>query len=129
MNLNTLYGMTADELDEYAKVLGFSAKACKTAADKAAMIERRRSRTATVSVLGMDFDILIKRAHDKRVSDAMARVGSSDGAAEEALALLLGDEQMADLVEACTDDDGTVDVDAMGLAYVKIVTSDELKNF
>ena len=45
------------------------------------------------------------------------------------LGLLLGEEQKAELYAACTDEDGTVDVDALALAYVKIFTSDELKNF
>lgn len=42
---------------------------------------------------------------------------------------MLGDEQMTELERACTDEDGTVDIDAMALAVAKIITSQELKNF
>ena len=41
---------------------------------------------------------------------------------------MLGDEQTAILVDACTDEDGTVDAVALGVAFVRLVTSEELKN-
>ena len=43
------------------------------------------------------------------------------------LGLMLG-EQMGELVDAVTDEDGTVDSAALALAFVRIITSDELKN-
>ena len=43
--------------------------------------------------------------------------------------LLLGDEQYEMLVGACTEEDGTEDVDAMSYAVIAITGSEELKNF
>lgn len=119
--------MDADELDDYARILGFSAKAARTPEEKAALIERKRGRTAVVEALGIEFEIQVKRARDKRVADAVA--AGDDESCVLALSILLGDEQYAELLDACTDEDGTVDVDALGLAYARIVTSEELKNF
>lgn len=129
MNKEYMARMSAAELDEYAKMLGIVASPAKTAAAKAKLIEKRRERAASLRMLGIDLEIPIKRAHDKRVSDLMAKPNLTDLEVEEVMRLLLGDEQMDELARACTDDDGTVDTDAFGLAFTKIITSSELKNF
>ena len=129
MNSEYLKRMDANELDEYAKALGFSAKAAKDRSEKLDMIERRREKVATVRALGIDFDIPIKRAHDKRVSDLLSKPERTDEETEAAMRLLLGDEQLEELTRACTEEDGAIDVMAMGMAYVRILTSKELKNF
>lgn len=129
MNREYMARMSAAELDEYAKLLGIASSPAKTAEAKIKLIERRRERTASVRVLGIDLEIPIKRAHDKRVSDLMSKQSLTDAEMEEAMRLLLGDEQMGELAGACTDEDGTVDVNALGLAFAKVVTSEDLKNF
>lgn len=121
--------MSASELDEYGGTLGIEMRPAKTKDDKRRLIERRRGRVAVVRALGIDFEIPVKRAHDGRLSRLMGKPDMTDADMESAMRLLLGDEQMAELAEACADPDGTVDVDAMALAYVRIVSSDELKNF
>ena len=129
MNNEYLARMSAKELDEYGATLGIVMKSAKSKSDKLELIGQKRERCATVRALGIDFEIPIKRAHDKRVNDLLSKDGRTDTEAEEAMRLLLGDEQLNELVCACTDEDGSIDVDAMGLAYVKILSSDELKNF
>ncbi len=129
MNREYLERMSAKELDEYAETLGIISKVAKSKADKISLIERRREKVATIRALGVDFEVPIKRAHDMRVSELLGKDGRTDAETEEAMRLLLGDEQLAELAKACTEEDGTVDVLAMGLAYVRILTSEELKNF
>ena len=80
-------------------------------------------------MLGLDVEVPVKRARDKRVCDLLAKPNRTDAETEEAMRLMLGDEQMTELERACTDEDGTVDIDAMALAVAKIITSQELKNF
>ena len=129
MNAEYMERMSAKELDEYGEALGIEMRPAKSKADKIALIGRTRERSATVRALCNDFEVPVKRAHDKRVSELLGRDGRTDAETEEAMRLLLGDEQMEELAAACTEPDGTVDVNALGLAYVRILTSDELKNF
>lgn len=128
MNREFLKRMSAEELDEYAATLGITAKGAATVEDKIALIEGKRERTVTIRALGADFEIPIRRAHDQRVAAALA-ASQSDADMEQAIELILGEEQMQLLIGVCTDTDGTVDAEAMGLAFVKIITSPELKNF
>lgn len=128
MNHAYLERMSASEIMEYAQSIGITALP-KLPADARSYIEKRRARVATVSALGINFDIPVKRAHDKRLSDLMGKPDMTDAGMEAAMRLLLGDDQFAQLVEACTDEDGTVDVNAMSVAYVRIITADKLKNF
>lgn len=128
MNREFLKRMSAVELDEYAAALGITAKGAATVEDKIALIEGKRERTVTIRALGADFKIPIRRAHDQRVAAALA-ASQSDADMEQAIELILGEEQMQLLIGVCTDSDGTVDAEAMGLAFVKIITSPELKNF
>lgn len=129
MNPEYMARMTAAELDEYAKALGFSVVSKKGRDAKSKIIEERRARCATVRALGIDFEIPIRRMHDKRVVDLFANARKDDSAASEFMEAVLGAEQMEQLVEACTEPDGSVDVDAMGLAMVRIAYAPELKNF
>ncbi len=129
MNPGYMSRMSSSELDEFAKALGISAKAEKTAQGKAALIDRRRNRRATVRALGMELSVPVKRFRDKRVTDLLGKGELSDEDTEAAMRLVLGEEQFDEVVAACTDEDGTVDVSAMGFVFVKILTSAELKNF
>lgn len=121
--------MSKAELDEYAQVLGIDVAGRKTVAQKVEAIEKRRERTAEIDVLGITLTVPVKRMHDKRVSDLAAKRPMTDADATQLLGLLIGDEQMAKLAERATDEDGTVDADAMGLAMARILSSDDLKNF
>lgn len=127
MNGEYMARMSAEELDELARFMGVSVVAAKSAESKARMIEEKRSRVASVVALGIEFEVPMKRARDKRVSDLLEE--KTDAATEQAVRLLVGDAKYAELVGACTDGDGTVDVDAMGYAIAKIIYSDELKNY
>ena len=121
--------MSKSELDEYANVIGIDVTGKKTVAQKVASIESARERVADIDVLGMSVAIPIKRMHDKRVSDLVGKKLMSDDDATELMRLMLGDDQMDSLVARATDDDGTVDIDAMGLAIARITSAEELKNF
>lgn len=129
MKREILECMSEGEIDELAKTYGIELAPCKTLEEKIDMLERRRSRSVIVPIFGMDFEIPIKRAHDKRISDIMNNPNGSDSDADEVFRLLLGDAQTRKLVDACTDDDGVVDIEAIGLAYVKLIYSEQLKNF
>lgn len=129
MRRENMERMTLEELDEYGKVVGVSVGHASSAEDKVRLIERAREKSATMRALGMEMSIPYKALHDKRASDLLAKPNRTDEETDEVLSLILGEEQKAELYAACTDEDGTVDVDALALAYVKIFTSDELKNF
>ena len=127
MNKEAMARMSADELDEYGRVLGIEMRPAKTVAQKVALISSKRDRTATVTALGMQFEVPMKALSDKRVVDVLANVNRTDEDVYRTLGVMLGD-QMGELVDAVTDEDGTVDSAAIALAFVRIVTSDELKN-
>ena len=119
--------MSAEELDEYGRLLGIEMKPARTVAQKVALIAAKRERTATVTALGMQFEVPMKALTDKRVTDVLSSQSRTDEDVYRTLGVLLG-ERMDALMEACTDEDGTIDSGALALAFVKIVTSEELKN-
>ena len=127
MNKEAMARMSADELDEYGRLLGIEMKPARTVAQKVALISAKRDRTATVTALGMQFEVPMKALTDKRVTDVLSSPSRTDEDVYRTLGVLLG-EQMDALMEACTDEDGAIDSGALALAFVKIVTSDELKN-
>lgn len=129
MKREVLMEMSKDELDEYGKVLGIDVGGKKTVAQKVDAIEKRRKRVAEVDALGLTLSVPVKRMRDKRVADLASKRPMTDEDASELLELLLGGEQMVALADRATDEDGTVDIDAMGLAMARILASDELKNF
>jgi hypothetical protein len=120
--------MGEEELDRYANAIGISTAAAKTAAQKVALIEKERSRSVTVEALGVVLELPAKRVRDQRFSDLMNKSDRTDDDLKEAFALLLGESQYAQLVEAATDEDGTVDAIALGFALNSILTSEALKN-
>lgn len=128
MNREAMDRMSAGELDAYAKVLGIDLRGAKGAKRKAEVIASRRERRAEIRVLGMDLEVPIRRAHDKRVTDLLS--GSrSDADMVEALVLLLGEEQFEAVEAACTEDDGVFDVEAFAYAAATVLGSPDLKNF
>lgn len=129
MKREVLMEMSKSELDEYGKVLGVDVSGKRTVAQKADAIEKRRERVAEVEALGLTLAIPVKRMRDKRVTDLASKRPMTDADASELLGLLLGGEQMEALADRATDGDGTVDIDAMGLAMARILAFDELKNF
>lgn len=129
MNSEQMRRMSAAELDAYARVMGFSVRGAKTAGQKAALIEERRGHVADVTVLGVPVSVPVKRLRDKRVTDLLSKEGRTDAETEEMVRLVVGDEAWGELVAAATEDDGTVDSDALGYAIATIMTSRELKNF
>lgn len=128
MNPKYLKLMGEEELDRYANAIGISTAAAKTAAQKVALIEKERSRSVTVEALGVVLELPAKRVRDQRFSDLMNKSDRTDDDLKEAFELLLGESQYAQLVEAATDEDGTVDAIALGFALNSILTSDALKN-
>lgn len=128
MNKAAMERMSAEELDEYGKLLGIEMRPAKTEAQKIALILTRRERTATVCALGMQFEVPMKALSDKRVTDILQSDERTDADVLSVLEVMLGEGQFARLIEAVTDEDGTIDVNALALAFVRIVTSDELKN-
>ena len=129
MRTEALYAMTDEELEQYARTLGFTTKAAKSHDAKVRLIAKRRERGVDVSVLGVDLRLPVRTAHDLRFTQLINTPDRTDDDLEAAMAMLLGEEQMGALREAATEDDGTVDQDALAFAYARILSSDELKNF
>jgi hypothetical protein len=67
--------------------------------------------------------------HDKRVTDLLSRGDLTEAEADWLMTALLGEEQYQSLVERCTDDDGVVDIAAVGTAFATIIGSGDLKNY
>lgn len=128
MNIEVLKSMSNSDLDEYGAALGLSMKVAKTHDDKVDYILRRREKVATVHALGLDVEIPVKRANDNRFAE-MWQKAENDEEAEAAFIFLIGEEQYKKLVDACTEEDGTVDKIGLSMIVGKVLTSDELKNF
>lgn len=129
MKHEAMMDMSKTDLDEYGKALGIDVTGKKTVAAKVEAIEEQRGRTAEIDILGITVTIPIKRFHDKRVSDIYAKSPMTDDDANALFVMILGEKQAAKVAEQATDEDGTVDVDAMGYALAKLLTSEQLKNF
>lgn len=129
MRTEALNAMTDEELEQYARTLGFTTKAAKSHDAKVRLIAKRRERGVDVSALGVDLRLPVRAAHDLRFTRLISKPDRTDDDIEAAMAMLLGEEQMGALREATTEDDGTVDQDALAFAYARIISSDELKNF
>ncbi len=120
--------MAPDELDEYASIIGLNTKGMDKVAEKVSAITSKRETTCEMVLLGAVFSIPVRNVHDKRFQDAISGI-MSDEKAETAARLVLGDEQWERLIQHVTDDDGVIDIDALGLAVSKIINNPELKNY
>lgn len=121
--------MSLEQLDQYGTACGIDVSGKRTKAQKVALIEERRGRVADVDVLGMTLHVPVRAMKDKRVTDLLDRGGLSEADADWLMGALLGEEQYASLIERCTDEDGVVDVSAVGIAFATIVRSEDLKNY
>lgn len=129
MNPKYMQLMSAEELEQYAQALGFTAKAAPTAEGKVELITSRRERSVEIGVLGLTVAVPMKAMRDKRVTDLLNKEGRGEEDLDAAFRIVLGKAQQDAIVAACTDPDGTVDNVALGLAYGRILNSEELKNF
>lgn len=127
MNPEYLERMSANELNEYGKALGIDMAPAKTVEEKIKLIEGKRNKQVVIPVLGLELSVPKKRIRDQRITRIIAD-SMTDGEAEEAMTLLLGEDQMAEVVKACTDEDGTIDTIAMGYAFTEVFSSPALKN-
>lgn len=129
MRKETLLSLSGAEIDRYAEVLGIDTTKLKAKAAKVERIEKARQRTADIEAMGLTLTVPIKKMHDKRITDRMSVGRLSDSQLDALMTDLLGEEQVAKVYEHCTDEDGTIDVEAVALVYTTIISSDELKNF
>lgn len=129
MNKEAMQNMTVRELEDYANSLGFTLKAATDKADKIDLLERKRARAATVSVLGLELSIEVKRFRSSKFADVINDRDRTAAKLCDAFAGLLGEEQYAKLIDVCTEDDGEVDEDALAFAFATIIKSDELKKY
>lgn len=128
MNTEYMRRMSGPELDEYAALIGAGAPRSTSVEGKIEEIERARAHRVTVRAIGLELTVTKKSLSDKRVTDLLAKPDRTDRETEEMMRTMLGDEQFGLIVEAATDEDGTVDNAAVALAFAKVMTSDELKN-
>ncbi|WP_311396583.1 hypothetical protein [Lancefieldella parvula] len=129
MNAKYLDMMNAEELEDYAQILGFTTKAAKTKAAKVQLIETKRSESAEVEIFGTKFVIPKKKFHDKTISDLLSKPNLTDDDFTEAIRMLLGDDQYEIIYEAVHDEDGTIDIDGLILVYKRLFQNEALKNF
>lgn len=122
--------MSREELDQYAAIANYDLGKARSVDAKVSAIQEAREHVATVKVLGgLEVSIPIRRMHDKRLSDLLGRRGKlSDEDIEKLFVGLVGDDQAKAIEERCTDDDGTVDVDAYSLAIAQVLGSQSAKN-
>jgi hypothetical protein len=118
--------MSAEQMGDYARLIGVNASGGKSLIEE---IEEARAHVAVIDLLGAEFTVPIKRMHDKRITDVLAKRSLSDRQAEQLMQDILGKAQYKSLLERCTDDDGTIDTDALGVALNALITSEQLKNF
>lgn len=128
MKKEYLLQLSDAELEDYAKALNIPLKALKAANNKAEFLNKRWEQAVTITVFDHEFVIYTKRLRDKRFSDLISKPNPSDLEFEQAIELLMGKEQINELYEICTDDDGTVDTAALAVAFTHILNSPELKN-
>lgn len=129
MRKEVLETLSASELEGYAAVIGVDVSNVKTKKARIARIVEARERAADINALGMTLTVPIKRLHDKRVTDRLNGGVVGDEELMEIMAAILGEDQLAAIEAHCTDEDGTVDVDAYGVILAAVINSDELKNF
>lgn len=129
MRHEVLMGMPSAQLDQYMRVCGIDIGGGKTREEKVAAIEDRRSRVAEIDIFGATVSVPIRAVHDKRVTDMLNGRKLTDEEATRLMVMLLGDEQYDTVLGLCTDEDGVVDVEAVGIAFSLVVNSEELKNF
>lgn len=129
MRHETLARMSEVQLDAYADLLGIDTRNIDGVDAKVDEIESRRGRVAEVGVLGITVTIPMKRLHDRRIMDRYSGKAMTNSTLEDFIRDLVGDDQMDAIRDACTDEDGTVDSEALLYAYTCINGADELKNF
>ncbi len=129
MNTQTMEGLSNEELEAYAQTMGFTTKACKDKADKIALIQRKRSRSVTVTVLGLDLLVSVRRFRSSKFGDVITSRGRTSAELMGAFRDLLGDDQFDALMDVCRDEDGEPDEDAVAYAFNVILATDELKNY
>ena len=129
MRHEVLMEMSLEQLDQYGQACGIDVTGKRTRAQKVALIEERRGRVADIEAVGMTLHVPVRRLHDKRVTDLLSRGQLSEAEADALMRGLLGDEQFEALIEHCTDEDGVVDVEAVGLAFASVAYGPELKNY
>lgn len=128
MKKENLERMSEAEIIQYAEALGIPKKAIKAANNKAEFVWNRWNQEVTVSAVGLDLKIPAKLLRDKDLINALANPNLTDDQADKIIMRLLGETQYNALIDACTDDEGVVDVVAMGVAFGRILSSHELKN-
>lgn len=128
MRKEILEQMSDAELVDYARTLGIKAGDVHKAKDKVSLIFNRWEREEEITVYGETFKVKAKTLKDKKFVDLVAAPNATDEQMAEALLILLGEEQVKKLYELCTDEDGTVDINAVGIAFAQIVSSPQLKN-
>lgn len=128
MKHEVLMGMSLTELDQYARICGIDATGRDTREEKVALIEERRGRVAEVELLGKVFTVPVRKMHDKHVTDALAG-NAPDEEIVRVFRELLGEDQHAEVLELCTDEDGVVDGEAYALAMARLITCEDLKNY
>lgn len=129
MRREILLELSGPELDAYAKKLGLNTSKTKGIKAKVDVIETTRGRVAEIEALGMTLRVPVKRMHDLRVTDRLNGQGLNDAEYERLCADILGKDQLQEVYEHCTDEDGTVDLEAVALVLDTVILSDELKNF
>lgn len=129
MRHEVMMEMSLEQLDQYARACGIDATGKRTKAQKVALIEERRGRVADVDAIGMTLHVPVRAMKDKRVSDLLDRGDLTEAEADWLMRALLGEEQYDSVIERCTDEDGVVDVSAVGLVFATLVRSEDLKNY
>lgn len=132
MNPEYLNKMSDKELNDLASSFGAAFGKTVKKLDTEAKIEelkKYRERTATIRVLGVDLSISVKKRNDvDNFAYLLDKPDRTQEDIENAYKFLLGEVQYAELVLACTDEDGSIDYQALVYAFNAITANDDLKN-
>lgn len=129
MRTDVLNSLTDEELEAYARSMGLTLRAFAGKADKVDFIQRRRGRAVDLTVFGVGLSVEVRRFRSTNFSDVMENAKRTPEELYGAFRGLLGDEQFDALMGACTDEDGEVDGDAVAVAFTRLLTCEELKNY
>ncbi len=129
MRHEVMMEMSLEQLDQYGARCGIDVTGRRTKAQKVALIEERRGRVADIDAIGATWHVPVRAAHDKRVNALLERGNLTDSEADWLMRTLFGEKQYDEIVERCTDEDGVIDTEAVGMVFMAAIESPELKNF
>ena len=123
MKRSILESMTAEELDEYAKLIGAKTDGLKPKAAKVDAILARANRTIDVEAAGFKCTVDARNLSNMNLESVQAEAAKSVSGVRDLGRALLGEEQEQGLWDYATDEDGRTDAYMYGYILGKVATA------